>query len=970
MLQRATSDATASSTPRRLRGALKRLQSLGSSAKDGKSQAVKVSSSSVEVDPNDRFAQLRPAETNGSSISYETSESNHRELQALIQRMRSAPSSPNHVDAAYKEFSRISLRCSQLCSAILQDEIRPPVRSASDASDHPPRRDSTDPPRSPAMLHDHRSSFSGRSLAEVLTGSGAKSVYVGEPGLGIIRDWKNCLETLADAFKTNLADTYKNYERDATPDMVDLLFSSKKFRKDAVNRMRNASVTRVMSADPQFFPRYEIRFRNYEKAKDELVKIRQLLQSGESGISPTRRIDEFTIAARGDSVLEFANIGPGCTAEEPVLRFRVSSYMLAETSPIFARMFSGHLSNQYMHEDDDILAHLPPQPTTYICKDGSAANLYRMPQHEVNRLGSLEILLHAGHMHNDQVPREVSFDQLVAIAECSIKYKSTSPIEPVVENRWLPQWMHKGADEMPDGLLVIAYAFGLRGVFARISKTSLLNLVDEKELQTKIWPQRIKDKIWAVRQAKVAQLYACCANTIQEYLRQPVVASGSTTTSEEGQVSSPSAAAPVPMLSPSTTPRCPKGSHACDAANLGWMMLMFNELNLLEHVLKPESLSHFSRSSSPSKSLLQMIDGLKRIPSPPNPIHGRGVCDPCVMFKSAVTDIYNSVTGLTLHDVSGKSHGWALSKNLMSEPHNLLSEGLNGMDANDHNYSVVHEFPDSVRLQVLSELSDFDDLHHAAMINRAFYDTYKRNELHLIRSILRASKHSGGSAQPLVPRITSNAEEKVLKTESDELKEQGVGDGADALTLRSEDDEAFPTDDEDDDDDDDIEVVDTPTPGGNQFESVLWAPPPRHVPDDPPEPDVPPHQHRASATPTPVHSPASYTAPSDLALTIDTSWRNGRDEPPMTEDEARRILWPDAAPEETTPVAPTAPLDVEAAREKFLASDLLPMVERYEDKTLVTDGQKLLGSDLDSRIGLKKGQPETGTSEGCSSKET
>ena len=39
--------------------------------------------------------------------------------------------------------------------------------------------------------------------------------------------------------------------------MIDLLFASKKFRREAVHRMRNASVTRVLSADPQFvrYPR-------------------------------------------------------------------------------------------------------------------------------------------------------------------------------------------------------------------------------------------------------------------------------------------------------------------------------------------------------------------------------------------------------------------------------------------------------------------------------------------------------------------------------------------------------------------------------------------------------------------------------------------------------------------------------------------------------------------------------------------
>jgi 3-phenylpropionate/cinnamic acid dioxygenase small subunit len=67
-----------------------------------------------------------------------------------------------------------------------------------------------------------------------------------------VRDWKNYLESLADACRTSLIETYKNNERDATPEQVEALFTNKRFRKEAVQRMRNASVTRVMSADPQF----------------------------------------------------------------------------------------------------------------------------------------------------------------------------------------------------------------------------------------------------------------------------------------------------------------------------------------------------------------------------------------------------------------------------------------------------------------------------------------------------------------------------------------------------------------------------------------------------------------------------------------------------------------------------------------------------------------------------------------------
>lgn len=168
--------------------------------------------------------------------------------------MRSVPSghNPNHVDAAYKEFSKIKDKCSALCHAVLQEDFRQ-VRSLSNAAETLARRDSSlESPYSPGGLFDHRSSFSGRSLAEVVSGSNGKGAHVSEAGLNAVRDWKICLETLTDAFKTSLAETYKSYERDATPEMVEALFHSKKYRRDAVHRMRNASVTRVLSADPQF----------------------------------------------------------------------------------------------------------------------------------------------------------------------------------------------------------------------------------------------------------------------------------------------------------------------------------------------------------------------------------------------------------------------------------------------------------------------------------------------------------------------------------------------------------------------------------------------------------------------------------------------------------------------------------------------------------------------------------------------
>ncbi|KAH6885274.1 hypothetical protein B0T10DRAFT_92108 [Thelonectria olida] len=960
MVQKSTSETAGASTPRwRFGSALRKIGSI-SVAKDDKW------SSKLHPTPSETENEsLHPKSPDShANVSLENSESSIRQLQAIVQRMRTGPASPHHVDAAYKELVKVKDQCSSLCRLILQDALRK-NRDPTASSEALRRRDSSiEAPRSPGAIFDTRSSFSGRSLAEVVSGSATKEPLNNDAWLNAIRDWKTYLEALTEAFMISLADTYRSYERDATQEMIDALFASKRFRKEAVSRMRNASVTRVMSADPQFFPRYEIRFRNFERVKQELLEIRQLLQAGESGISPDRTLEEFPIAPRGDAILEFANISPESSPNDPALRFRVSSHMLSETSPIFARMFSGRSSSLRLYDDEDILAQLPAPPTKYICKDGTEARLYRMPQRELNRQSALEILLHAAHMHNERVPREVTFEQFVAIAECCMRYKSTSPLELIVEHRWLPQWMHKGADDMPDGLLVISYAFGLRQLFSRMSKTAILNLVDEKELQTKPWPQKIKDKVWAVRCAKVAQVHACCVSTAQEYLRPP---SGTPTEELEAlPVSDPRSAANATVTPLTSIPRCPKGSHWCDATNLGWLMLVYNEMNLLPHLMRPNVLCHMPETQAPKRSLAQIVDTLRRIPTAPTPVH-RGVCDPSPTFRSAINDIYNSVLGLTLFDISGKSHGWALSKHREGEPQTQLNKGLGRMAAADKTYTVATEFPESIRLRIMCEINELDNLHAAAMTSRAWYETYKKHELFLMRNILRRNRGQAGASRQPLPLSVTNAEEKVLKEESDVMKTT-PGDVADGVTLHSDDDD----DDADvdySDLDDDVSLYSAMTPSVDRSgrDSLLRGPDRRRSSNVAPirteirrrssetstarstsvgSPTTPRQTAADQGSPTTAVSPTKHTI---IAKTEEI------DEPPLTEEEARRILWPDEAIEAVESPITGPPIGVEGLREKFRVGDL-SLAEGLEDKTLVPTGEKQLRSEHDRRVGLLKGK--------------
>lgn len=208
-----------------------------------------ISQHAPETSTSDLDLHLRSPDSHTTNP-LESQETQIRQLQTILQRMpRNFPTTPNHVDSAYKDFTKYKEQCATLCRHILTEELGRGSRSGGDL----PSRDSTvESPQSPGQIYDTRSSFSGRSLAEVVSGSVGKSIHHTDAWLSSVRDWKNYLESLADACRTSLIETYKNNERDATPEQVEALFTNKRFRKEAVQRMRNASVTRVMSADPQF----------------------------------------------------------------------------------------------------------------------------------------------------------------------------------------------------------------------------------------------------------------------------------------------------------------------------------------------------------------------------------------------------------------------------------------------------------------------------------------------------------------------------------------------------------------------------------------------------------------------------------------------------------------------------------------------------------------------------------------------
>jgi len=496
--------------------------------------------------------------------------------------------------------------------------------------------------------------------------------------------------------------------------------------------METTRNTRSSSETPAYWHKYVERFRNYDQLRLDILQTEMLCATIASDKSPNVSIREYDIAANGDTILEFAN---SVSETHPVLRFRVLSHLLIEASPFFARILSPSHSDS--NSPLEILEGSPPPPLKQVCRDGIEVKVYRMPQLELNKWEALTTLLHAAHMHTDHIPRQVKFYEFISIAEVCLRYQCTAPLEMAVEYRWLPQWIHKANDDTPDGMVLITYVFGLRRLFHRTSKSAILNLTSDKELErNELWPREVKDKIGAVREAKLAQIYASCANLMKEYIGIGVTPHLQAADRDaEGALNS--------------TPKCPKGLHQCDAANLGWLMLVYNELGILPVVMDTANGRYpFIKAGW---SISALVHNLRRMPSPPQ-LHS-GICDYAPAFRSAINDIYNSISGLTLRDVTGID-GWALSKR-----HDLRNR------FSDDTLREVFELPapmepkepdpvgaadDAISLRIMSYIVDLQDLHAAAMINKSFYSAFKKNELTLMRNLVKAGKRKATSSASML----------------------------------------------------------------------------------------------------------------------------------------------------------------------------------------------------------------------------
>ncbi|KAI0118371.1 hypothetical protein GGR51DRAFT_499314 [Nemania sp. FL0031] len=669
-----------------------------------------------------------------------------QQLHKYTLKIKNAAKNVHHVDSAWNDYIKHKEKCFEWCKVLITPSSQRRQSSVVSPTTLVP------PPPKSEFRRDP--SLDTLNLVTVDTGSSTQSSGSrADPPLRpsshdeqcqkAAHEWENTIELLATTLRTSLLETYNEYDKDASPEGFEKLCTDKAARRTAIYHMRNASISKMMSADLDFFPKYDIRFRNYDEIKKDLAKMRSLL--GASGIPQNRTIIERCISPRGDAMLEFANLE---NEAHPVFRFRVASDCLRETpSPIFRHMFG---TDSHTELDDDIRRSLPLlPPTRYVCSDGSEVKLYRMPQTELDYGRSLQILLHAAHGHHDKIPEHVRFSLFTSIAEACLRYRCTSPLELTVEHRWLPYWRDHAEDNKLEEALLISYVFGLSENFTRLSRIAILDMTDAESVQCKSWPQKVEEKIAAVRNVKIQQVYEQCRTTLNEFLF-PNPAAGLTSSTDRSHANLSSGL------------RCPRGDRTCDAQNLGWYMKSLNELGILAGVMPSPAI--LGVPAPQTQSLSEVIRSLCSITSPPS-CHG-GICDFAPAFQAAIRDIYESVSGLTLFDVSGKP-GWALSKN-RSPRHSVQSQN-NGSSTsgaheklfkiaqqryeprdhhNHHNHNHYHyhrssalpphasgrsgsscdeDDGDTCYFKILSLLDDPRDLRAAALINKRFYRSYLRN---------------------------------------------------------------------------------------------------------------------------------------------------------------------------------------------------------------------------------------------------
>lgn len=395
-------------------------------------------------------------------------------LKGCTQQLRAARvpgSDPGSVDRAYEEFARVRDEASAVVEALLAAHNSSTAASRSRRARNGSVAETVERLESMRMLHGStvpdgdmdslKASFSTLGLGDSLTPPGSSCGDMarcnGDVGasngplqidssLAVIRDWRAVLVQLLQSHRKSLAATIQAYDKEAPTEVSERALDDLDYRAGMIQEIRTRNSPLPHNAavvSPAYWPLYERRFQHYDMVKETIMHLDRLLMMA-APVAEKRgqkaNVRDYVIAPRGNAVLEFANTG---AFKMPLLRFRVSSHMLAETSPIFEAVFGGQFSHPRILDRDlrELDGQVPREPPRSVtCTDGSCVKLYSMPQLEPNREEALTILLYAAHLQNDKVPRDVSFAQFTAIAEVCLKYQceyhsspSTDPYLPSLE---------------------------------------------------------------------------------------------------------------------------------------------------------------------------------------------------------------------------------------------------------------------------------------------------------------------------------------------------------------------------------------------------------------------------------------------------------------------------------------------------------------------------------------------------------
>ncbi|KAI9843739.1 MAG: hypothetical protein M1838_002482 [Thelocarpon superellum] len=464
-----------------------------------------------------------------------------------------------------------------------------------------------------------------------------------------LRMYQNVLADFLGSVRLQMEQRYRILRPEATDAEVDLAL------RDVSSRNYSVSILRVDEREEiqPLIRAVEKRSRAVnvtEQTLRELEQVHDDIVSAEAGLTHSFGLDglirefnasECIIAPLGDMILVFEG--------SPRAVFQVSSQALSAVSPLFSYALNPYQQADRFHRGPpppDLLPELPTAPPEKT--NQQLPPFLRMPQVEMNEHGALGTLFYAAHARHDKVPRSVTFREFVAIAAVCHRYRCTAPVEIFVECFWLPQWQEHLGRKGYEDFLFISYVFGLDKIFELTSKSFILHSRAEKgPFEEHNLPSHVWHRLNQAKALQFGKILERCNATLSAYL--PVY-NGSPATKRYSAQSETGMSERRKSFQLARATKCPMGNHSCDAMNLGWLMLMLNEVGV------PHKYSHLSVRPEVNwiywqgHNLEEIFAKLCGAPSAPSVVHDG--CDFAAEFRNAMCDIYNGIRPLNVREVN------------------------------------------------------------------------------------------------------------------------------------------------------------------------------------------------------------------------------------------------------------------------------------------------------------------------------